>query len=205
MLRIRKELIQSRSKVADLQDELEEKTSLYLNAIKVSVLSFIHPFWAKMSRNHWQFRKVCAIIKRMDAILNLFCPYYFVRIFSAKSQVSNQKCVALVKRPILRKAEQRSRQHQQSWGNRCSEGHSGPWKRETRNDPPRRREWHSQAQSRCPRQRKQNSTDQQKVTAREDYRLRRRLGILQSQPGRQRVHQENWPAQKREGGERQED
>lgn len=36
MLRIRKELIQSRSKVADLQDELEEKTSLYLNAIKVS-------------------------------------------------------------------------------------------------------------------------------------------------------------------------
>ena len=36
MLRIRKELIQSRSKVADLQDELQEKTSLYLNAIKVS-------------------------------------------------------------------------------------------------------------------------------------------------------------------------
>jgi len=44
MLRIRKELIQSRSKVADLQDELEEKTSLYLNAIKVSVMSFIHLF-----------------------------------------------------------------------------------------------------------------------------------------------------------------
>ena len=38
MLRIRKELIQSRSKVADLQDELEEKTSLYLNAIKVSLV-----------------------------------------------------------------------------------------------------------------------------------------------------------------------
>jgi len=35
MLRVRKELIQSRSKIADLQDELEEKTSLYLNAIKV--------------------------------------------------------------------------------------------------------------------------------------------------------------------------
>ena len=36
MLRIRKDLIQSRSKIVDLQDELEEKTSLYLNAIKVS-------------------------------------------------------------------------------------------------------------------------------------------------------------------------
>jgi len=40
MLRIRKELIQSRSKVGDLQEELEEKTSLYLNAIKVRVLLF---------------------------------------------------------------------------------------------------------------------------------------------------------------------
>ena len=39
MLRMRKELIQQRSKVTDLQDELEEKTSLYLNAIKVT----IHP------------------------------------------------------------------------------------------------------------------------------------------------------------------
>ena len=37
MIRLRKELIQTRSKVTDLQDELEEKTSLYLNAIKVSV------------------------------------------------------------------------------------------------------------------------------------------------------------------------
>lgn len=36
MIRLRKELIQTRSKVSDLQDELEEKTSLYLNAIKVS-------------------------------------------------------------------------------------------------------------------------------------------------------------------------
>ena len=36
MLRIRKELVQTRSKVTDLQEELEEKTSLYLNAIKVS-------------------------------------------------------------------------------------------------------------------------------------------------------------------------
>jgi hypothetical protein len=40
MLRIRKELIQSRSKVADLQEELEEKTSLYLNAIKVCPILF---------------------------------------------------------------------------------------------------------------------------------------------------------------------
>ena len=37
MLRMRKELIQCRSKVNDMQDELEEKTSLYLNAIKVSI------------------------------------------------------------------------------------------------------------------------------------------------------------------------
>lgn len=36
ILKLRKELIQARSTIADLQEELEEKTSLYLNAIKVS-------------------------------------------------------------------------------------------------------------------------------------------------------------------------
>ena len=40
MLRMRKELIQARSKVADLQEELEEKTRLYLNAIQVSASPF---------------------------------------------------------------------------------------------------------------------------------------------------------------------
>ena len=44
MMRVRKELIQSRSKIADLQDELEEKTSLYLNAIKVSTLFQVFRF-----------------------------------------------------------------------------------------------------------------------------------------------------------------
>ena len=37
MLRMRKELIQARSRVADLQDELQEKTSHFLRAVKVSL------------------------------------------------------------------------------------------------------------------------------------------------------------------------
>ena len=34
--RLRKELVHSRSKITDLQDELDEKLNMYLNAIKVS-------------------------------------------------------------------------------------------------------------------------------------------------------------------------
>ena len=36
ILRLRKELIHSRTQIADLQEELEEKTNLYMNAIRVS-------------------------------------------------------------------------------------------------------------------------------------------------------------------------
>lgn len=36
LLRLRKELIQAKTQIADLQEELEEKTNQYLNAIKVS-------------------------------------------------------------------------------------------------------------------------------------------------------------------------
>ena len=36
VLRMRKELIMARNKIQDLQDALEEKTSLYLKAIEVS-------------------------------------------------------------------------------------------------------------------------------------------------------------------------
>ena len=62
MIRLRKELIQTRSKVTDLQDELEEKTSLYLNAIKVSFESRF--------RLRALFIKVCAIITGRADFLN---------------------------------------------------------------------------------------------------------------------------------------
>jgi hypothetical protein len=37
VLRLRKELIQNKSSLTDLQEELDEKTNLYLDAIKVSL------------------------------------------------------------------------------------------------------------------------------------------------------------------------
>jgi len=40
ILRLRKELIHARTQIADLQEELEDKTNLYMNAIRVSSLSF---------------------------------------------------------------------------------------------------------------------------------------------------------------------
>ena len=60
MLRMRKELIQSRSKVNDMQDELEEKTTLYLKAIKVCT------HFLPISRLHVLF---CAIIKPQNDII----------------------------------------------------------------------------------------------------------------------------------------
>ena len=38
ILRLRKELIHARTQIADLQEELEDKTNLYMNAIRVSSL-----------------------------------------------------------------------------------------------------------------------------------------------------------------------
>jgi hypothetical protein len=40
LLRLRKELIQAKTQISDLQEELEEKTNQYLNAIKVSNRTF---------------------------------------------------------------------------------------------------------------------------------------------------------------------
>ena len=36
LMRLRKELVQTKAQVADLQEELEEKTNLYIKAISVS-------------------------------------------------------------------------------------------------------------------------------------------------------------------------
>lgn len=36
VLRLRKELVHSKTQIADLQEELEEKTNLYIKAISVS-------------------------------------------------------------------------------------------------------------------------------------------------------------------------
>jgi hypothetical protein len=37
LMRLRKELVQTKAQVADLQEELEEKTNLYIKAISVSM------------------------------------------------------------------------------------------------------------------------------------------------------------------------
>ena len=63
MLRIRKELVQTRSKVADLQEELEEKTSLYLNAIKVGFYSSFVVSGLFICQNGVMCPLLCAIIK----------------------------------------------------------------------------------------------------------------------------------------------
>ena len=48
VLRLRRELIQAKSQLGDLQEELDEKTNLYMNSIKVSTT---HPHRCHQQRH----------------------------------------------------------------------------------------------------------------------------------------------------------
>ena len=137
MLRMRKELIQSRSRVADLQDELQEKTSHFLRAVKVSLHFAVScvPIWRHNSLNR--------------TISNYFI-WYWCNIWRLSRSIWLKMLVEIGKRRLQGETEQCSRKHRQLRANRCPESQAGSSKRAQRHGwdeeterKPQESKWHA--------------------------------------------------------------